>query len=127
MFSITGIAGLIEGRFFDATDYAEGSNVCMVSAAYAQYNDYQLGDKLTLDLYDTGFYAGDAIPRGPCLPEDRMNVTGEYEIVGIYSAPEFSLGEQLICADTILVPKKSVPGNESFGSIPVNRLMTSLI
>lgn len=66
---------------------AEGSNVCMVSAAYAQYNDYQLGDKLTLDLYDTGFYAGDAIPRGPCLPEDRMNVTGEYEIVGIYSAP----------------------------------------
>lgn len=39
-----------------------------------------------------------------------MNVTGEYEIVGIYSAPEFSLGEQLICADTILVPKKSVPG-----------------
>jgi Predicted ABC-type transport system involved in lysophospholipase L1 biosynthesis, permease component len=123
----TGIAGLIEGRFFDATDYAEGSNVCMVSAAYAQYNNYQLGDKLTLDLYDTGFYACDAIPRGPCLPEDRMNVTGEYEIVGIYSAPEFSLGEQLICADTILVPKKSVPGNESFGSIPVNRLMTSLI
>ena len=121
-----GVAGLLEGRFFNDADY-EGKAVCMISAAYAQYNGYQLGDRLTLDFYDTGFYASDAIPRGPCLPEDRINVTAEYEIVGIYSAPEFSLGEQLFCADTIFVPKKSVPGSESFGSIPSNRLMTSLI
>jgi len=122
----TGVAGLLEGRFFNEADY-EGKAVCMISAAYAQYNGYQLGDKLTLDFYDTGFYASDAIPRGTCLPEDHMNVTGEYEIVGIYSAPEFSLGEQLFCADTIFVPKRSVPGSESFGTIPTNRLMTSLI
>ena len=122
----TGVAGLIEGRFFNDEDYT-GNSVCMISAAYAQYNGYKIGDKLTLDFYDTGFFASEAIPRGSCLKEDRMNVTGEYEIVGIYSAPEFSLGEQLFCADTILIPKKAVPGSDEFSTRPSNRLITSLI
>lgn len=122
----TGVAGLLEGRFFNDEDYA-GRSVCMISAAYAQYNGYKIGDKLTLDFYDTGFFASETIPRGSCLNEDRMNVTGEYEIVGIYSAPEFSQGEQLFCADTILIPKKAVSGSEEFSTRPSNRLITSLI
>lgn len=123
----TGIAGLQGGRFFNAADYDTGNKVCMISSAYAQYNGYKIGEKLVLDFYDTGFSISDMIPRGPCLPENRMNVSEEYEIIGIYSAPEFSRGEQLICADTILVPKKSVPGSDSFKSYPSHRLLTSLV
>ena len=122
----TGVAALLEGRFFDSSDYA-GKKVCMISAAYAQYNGYKIGDKLEMDFYDTGYWSSDTIPRGPCLPEDRLGVTEEYEIVGIYSAPEFSKGIQMICADTILIPKKSVSGSESFETNPKDRLVTSLI
>jgi len=123
----SGTAGLLDGRFFLAEEYTNGNKVCMISAAYAQYNGYQIGDKLSLDFYDVGFFNSDTIPRGPCLPENRMNITGEYEIVGIYSAPEFSEGTQLFCADTILIPKRSVPGSDQFREIANCSLLCSLI
>lgn len=123
----TGAGGLQDGRFFDVSDYDKGNKVCMISAAYAQWNGYKIGDRLTLDFYDTGSYNDETILRGPCLPEKKMHVTEEYEIIGIYTAPEFSRGVQLFCADTILIPKKSVPGSEAFPKrIPV-ALLTSLI
>ena len=33
----------------------------MISAAYAQWNDYKIGDRLTLDFYDTGSYNDETI------------------------------------------------------------------
>lgn len=131
----SGQAGLLEGRFFTANECTEGKAVCMVSAAYALYNGYQIGDKLTLDLYDTGFSTNgtsvygqeyDAITRGACLPDRRIGVTKEYEIVGIYSAPEISAGSHVFRADTILLPKESVPGSEQY-EVFNEQLLYSLI
>ena len=131
----SGQAGLLEGRFITASEYEEGEAVCMVSAAYALYNGYQIGDKLALDLYDTGFSSNgtsvygqeyDAITRGACLEDRRIGVTKEYEIVGIYSAPELTAGSHVFRADTILIPKASVPGSEQY-EVFNEQLLYSLI
>ena len=111
----------------------------MVSAAYAKLNGLQVGDTLTLDFYNAG-YAKENSSNGnafnaelfhtlssfPLLPENRMDLTQDYEIVGIYTGPEFALGGHNFYADTIFVPKQSVPHAESFedSTLP---LLTSLV
>lgn len=47
----TGEASILEGRSFEAAEYASGEAVCLVSAAYALKNDLTVGDTINLDLY----------------------------------------------------------------------------
>ena len=47
----TGEAGILEGRSFEAEEYADGEAVCLVSAAYALKNNLSVGDTVNLDLY----------------------------------------------------------------------------
>lgn len=126
-----GVAGLLEGRFIKDIEYKDGNDVCMISATYAMYNGYHVGDIITLDLYDSGFFEdvaseGAIISRGACIPERRLNITKEYEIIGIYTAPEFSAGALMFRADTILIPKKSIPNSEAYNCFDV-RLLYSII
>ena len=41
-------------------------------------------------------------------------------IVGIYTAPEYASGQQNFTADTVFVPKASVPGSEAYENENVN-------
>ena len=124
-----GFAELVEGREFSAEEYVNGGDVCLVSVEYAQYNGLQLGDKIHADLHDTlvcqkelgesGALGGDMVwnctlRHGVLTPENRIGVEKDYEIVGIYSAPAFRGGLQLYTADTIYVPKRSVPNAEKY-------------
>lgn len=125
-----GYNSLLEGRFITGEEYADGSAVCMVSAAYAEYNGWQVGDHIVLDYYhpnlkstfsvtdayNTGS-APEILERAPCMPENRMDVTLEYEIVGIYTGAEFESGVHLFRADTIFVPKGSVPDAEQYEAL----------
>ena len=43
-----------------------------------------------------------------------MDIQKEYTIVGIYTAPEWSAGQHSFHADTIFVPKTSVPGMDTY-------------
>ena len=43
-----------------------------------------------------------------------MDIQKEYTIVGIYTAPEWSAGQHSFHADTIFVPKASVPGMDTY-------------
>lgn len=125
-----GSAYTLEGRKFQKEEYANGDNVCMVSAAYAAKNNLAVGDTVNLDLYRTdleyqteqyyesiwteNIIIAPVWVQNSCVPEDRIGVQKDYTIVGIYTAPEFSAGWHNFQADTIFVPKASVPDAEQY-------------
>ena len=135
----TGAASLLSGRRFTAGEYASGTPVCIISAAYAQLNGLAVGDTLTLDFYDAGYYSangsdggvfhakvGNSIVRKPMLPENRLGLTQTYEIVGIYTAPTFALGTHNFHGDTIFVPKASLPEGAQYqdlGTLQLNSIL----
>ena len=122
----SGDASILEGRAFEANEYRNGDAVCLVSASYAQLNGYTIGDTISLDYYDTGFEQtnydlglaygkqGITISRLPLTANNRMDIQMDYTIVGIYTAPEWTSGQHSFHADTIFVPKASVPGMDSY-------------
>ena len=130
----TGDASILEGRSFEQADYLNGENVCLVSASYALHNGFQVGDTISLDYYDTGyeqtnyglgdFYGrqGLTVVRFPLTEDSRMYIQKEYTIVGIYTAPEWIAGTHSFHADTIFVPKSSVPGMENHVGKPLTML-----
>lgn len=124
-----GYAEVIEGRAPTAEETVNGAAVCLISAEYAKFNGFHVGDKINLDYYDTTLItaavseagindAADAsyqvTRHGVLAPENRLGVQKDYEIVGIYSAPAFRGGTHLFTADTIFVPKASVPNAEQY-------------
>ena len=126
-----GFAELVEGREFSSEEYVNGGDVCIVSVEYAKYNGLRLGDLLSLDFHDTltvqqmvsdsGPLGGDltnnaTVRHGVLTPDNSIGVKKDYEIIGIYSAPAFRGGLQLFTADTIYVPKRSVPNAEQYES-----------
>lgn len=122
----TGEATILEGRGLTGTDYA-GANVCLVSAAYAEWNGLSVGDTLHLDFYDSGYameqgetrgvmdvLTGNTTTRFPLTEETRLGIEKDYEIVGIYTGPAFSFGVHSFHGDTIFVPKASVPNARQY-------------
>ena len=141
-----GVATIQEGRDFTAEDYENGNDVCIIGADYAAYNSYRLGDKITLDYYNTVTVADVIVPwgmavggiddsgrfliakHGACTEKNRIGVCKEYEIVGIYSAPAFKTNSVLsFQGDTIFVPKASVPDSEKYDEARDFELLQSLI
>lgn len=138
----TGDTSLLSGRFFTDGEYADGSDVCIVSAAYAEANGLNLGDALRLDCYDSGFMtynngatsnsvfaSGDPglyRQRYCMFPDEAIGVCKEYTVVGIYTGARFAFGAYQCNADTIIVPKASVPNAENYES-PANSLLNTFI
>lgn len=126
----TGDASLLSGRFFTDEEYKEGANVCIISASYAELNNLRLGDTLQLDYYNSYFgeYSNGATAnsmfaagdpgsyrqRYYMTPDDAIGVCKEYTIIGVYTGARFAFGSYHFNADTILVPKASVPNTENY-------------
>lgn len=126
----TGDEALLSGRFFTDEEYINGDDVCVISAAYAEQNGLRLGDMIQLDYYDSGFgeYNNGATANsilaaedpGPyrqryyMSPDDAIGVCKNYTIVGIYTGARFAFGAYQLNADTILVPKASVPNAQNY-------------
>ena len=135
----SGDATLLEGSFFTDDDYKAGNSVCLVSASYAQVNDLSVGDTINLDYYETGYEQSDyviiqgsgrnglTVVRYPLSENTRMDVQKEYTIIGIYSAPEWQAGTHSFHADTIFVPKASVPDADKYAGTSLNMLNTVII
>lgn len=127
----TDTASLVEERYFEAAEYANGEAVCLVSAAYANKNNLSVGDVINLDFYQSQleyriFLESPILIHGPCRPDNRLGVQKDYKIVGIYTAPEFEYGQHSFQGDTIFVPKNSVP-NSSLYENPHRALLYSVI
>jgi len=126
----TGDEALLSGRFFTGEEYTNGDDVCVISAAYAEQNGLQLGDMIQLDYYDSGFgeYNNGATANsmlaaedpGPyrqryyMSPDDAIGVCKNYTVIGIYTGARFAFGAYQLNADTILVPKASVPNAQNY-------------
>ncbi|MBD5119276.1 MAG: ABC transporter permease [Clostridiales bacterium] len=117
-------SALLEGRFITQEEYDTGAAVCMVGADYALYNGLQVGDTLTLDLYRPAYetqsglayqYTNqDSFLYTVCMPmveENRLDVTRDYTIVGLYTAPVWPVDPDGhgFRGDTVLAPKASAP------------------
>lgn len=138
----TGDASLLSGRFFTDEEYIAGADVCIISASYAELNNLRLGDTLQLDYYNPYFgeYSNGATANsmfaaedpGPyrqryyMTPGDAIGVCKEYTIVGIYTGARFAFGAYHFNADTILVPKASVPNAQEY-EVPSNSLLNTFI
>lgn len=120
----TGDASIMEGRKINSTEYTNGSPVCLISAPYAKLNNLSIGDSIRIDYYNTGYeqaycviasinsQSSLTIKRKPLTENTRLGITKDYTIVGIYSSPEWVPGVQNFHADTIFVPKLSIPDAE---------------
>lgn len=138
----TSDTSLLSGRYFTDEEYTTGSDVCIISAAYAEVNHLQLGDTLSLDYYNSGFgeYSNGATANSIfstddpgayrqryCMtPGDSIGVHREYTIIGIYTGARFAFGAYHFNADTIFVPKASVPNAEEYES-PANSLLNTFV
>ena len=134
-----GTASILDGRDFTQEDYETGSQVCMVSSAYAQKNGLALRDTLNMDLYSCDSVLGMSwVQSGfsvstdmlnlfePLKDENKLDFQKEYTIIGIYSAPEFPVSRYAFDCNTILVPKNSVPDSSTYEK-PGNSLLTSAV
>ena len=122
----TGVASILNGRAFSEEEYKNGSDVCIISASLALRNNLSVGDKISLDYYNTGATKRGLIIRAfndisdyyysrlTLTPENRLGIERECEIVGIYTAPEFTDGQYNFTADNIFVPKNSIPNAEQY-------------
>ena len=117
-------SALLEGRFITREEYDSGAPVCLVGADYALYNDLKVGDTITLDLYKPAYFSTfGQVWQGPsgadvnytcCMPlaeENRLGVTRDYTIVGLYTVPARPLDPDGhgFRGDTVLAPKASAP------------------
>ncbi len=117
-------SALLEGRFITREEYETGAAVCLVGADYALFNGLQVGDTISLDLYKSDYFTSSgAVNFGPqpsrlyytcCMPlveENRLDVTRDYTIVGLYSTPARPCDPDghSFRGDTVLAPKASAP------------------
>ena len=126
----TGDEALLSGHFFTGEEYTNGDDVCVISAAYAEQNGLRLGDMIQLDYYDSGFgeYNNGATANSMLAAEDpgpyrqryymslddAIGVCKNYTVIGIYTGARFAFGAYQLNADTILVPKASVPNAQNY-------------
>jgi len=135
-----GEASILEGETISPSQYNSGTPVCLISASYAKANGLAVGDRITLDFYNSGYSieegaadrsildvkTGLTVCRHPLTSETRIGFEQEYTIIGIYTAPEFTFGVHNFHADTIFVPKASVPNAEAYED-PTTPMLNSLI
>ena len=134
----TGDATIMEGVTFEESDHENGNAVCLISATYAKVNGLSVGDKINLDFYNGGYEqtnypvlqgsgrTGLTIVRYPLSENTRIGVQQDYTIVGIYSAPEWESGSQSFHADTIFIPKSSIPNADKYRGTSIT-LLNSII
>lgn len=112
-----GNTALCEGRLITEEEYESGAKVCLISKEVAQNQQWKIGDKLNMKLFES-----DYIPNAPFVPDEPIYDAektpfvdeGEYEIVGIYESYP-SAGNTELAPDTlelspftIFVPTNSI-------------------
>lgn len=113
-----GGASLSEGRMITAEEYESGAKVCMVSKEMAEFQKWEIGDKLNIQLFETFYQPAQKYDYSqPLWDSDTKEFVheGEYEIVGFYSknpvtgSSDISPNTLDMSAFNIYLPEKSVP------------------
>ncbi len=102
-----GGAELTEGRYITEKEYAEGAKVCLISNELVENQNWKIGDKLNMKLFESDYISAEA--RGnhiqPVYDGEKTPFVheGEYEIVGIYSSYEVKGYTELTTSTTELL------------------------
>lgn len=113
-----GGASLSEGRMITAEEYESGAKVCMVSKEMADFQNWKIGDKLNIHLFETFYQPEQRYSFSQPLWDGDTNKfihEGEYEIVGLYSknpvkgSSDISPNTLDMSTFNIYLPEKSVP------------------
>lgn len=117
-------AVIVEGRGFDAMDYEEGKDICLMPAGLARQNGLSVGDTVSFKVYRGfplitstslwmgGLYGVSAVyynldgVQGSGFEEEKT-----YMIVGIYQAPEWQIDDHALTPNTMIVPNRSLEKN----------------
>ncbi len=111
---------LQEGRMITDKEYKSGTKVCMISAKMAEYQGWQVGDKLNMHYFAFDAYPERSDATYPLTSPwyyralDGFFHQGEYEIVGIFGQSEVTdmgdAAEEVYYQpwNTIYVPTNSV-------------------
>ena len=128
LFFNEGKANIAQGRGFTKAEYDRGEKVCVIGAQFAQQNGIKVGDKLDLKLNFTYekqqniggneyFWITDAFD-----PANGYAQENEYEVIGIYTSPEGSVGPFYISPNMVFVPDKSISSSQGY---PIKEKWTS--
>ncbi len=124
-----GKAHLAEGSYISAAEYEQGSDVCMISTALADANGWNVGDRISLELYNpeasketSHIYQGDSASyiSYHLRYDATVRAKKTYTVVGLYQTENLVLGDDYyISPNTVFVPKASVgeeaPASEAPG------------
>jgi len=116
---------ITEGRAISASETLNGTRVCLVSEHLAKLNSLSVGDKLSLQMYNTVLgqipISGNVSAWVPNPYHPGMDISGslEYEIVGVFSGLTQEMNDHAISPNTVIVPSGSFGG---ITGIPMVRL-----
>lgn len=113
-----GTAALTDGRFITKKEYEKGAKVCMISEEMAENQQWEIGDKLNMKLFESDYIPG----YDPLVDNQPIYETGKtpfiqeeaYEIVGIYSIypaagnTELAPDTLALLPYTIYIPSNSI-------------------
>lgn len=140
-----------DGRNFFAEDYEYGNKVCLVSRALAEFNGWEIGDKLDFSFFEAAYgfngEASDVMSYYEPLVEvwneetsayelkieDSFFDEGQFEIIGFYDGKvtkspfmddiQYDM-EEGIDRTVVIVPKKSVQNQPE---VPLSQYNTTIL
>lgn len=131
-----GIAALTEGRLITDDEYAQGTRVCLISDEVAKSQGWQVGDRVTMQLFESEYIPVGAVPVGGARYVHRQPIysggetpfvdEGEYEIVGIYSIystvgyTELAASTTEVSPYSIYIPASSIAADMDLSGALVN-------
>ncbi len=130
-----GGATMVDGRLITEEEYESGAKVCLVSKEIADYQNWEIGDKLPLKLFETSY-----MPQGmswshlPVWDDDYCEFVheDEYEIVGFYRTNDTTGNSGIspntldLSSFTIYIPEKSVSNPVPVEERPVHGSLFSV-
>jgi len=111
-----------EGRTFTAGEITEGANVCIISKQVAEHNELEVGDTISLQMYNATLSALNiTYPVSedtyvtetfwiPSMYNSDLEISDliEFTIVGIYNTLRIDRSEHAIAPNTIFIPDNSI-------------------
>lgn len=121
-------AYIIKGREIMQEEYEKGKKVCLISAALAEYNGINVGDGIKLSLANASYskmmhMSGSSWDLEADPFTIRYSPEEQFEVVGIYQAPEWNHSEYALTPNAIFVPSESVSSISFSNEIQDNILM----
>lgn len=130
---------IYDGRTISEDEYVNGAKVCIVSSDYAELNNYKVGDKISIEIHNSGYERTEAIRQGvfsgtaiktfvyfPITDSTKIFEKMEFTIVGTYAGASLPLDEYSFYHNIIFIPKNSIDCNTLYFDTD-DKLLNSIV